>query len=176
MLNRRSFIATAGATVGAGVAVTSLPALGQSGSRPAEPPLPALGSRLALPPVQLLDGSVFRPAAAEGQVLVLYWWASWCPFCAVQSPHMEKLWQAQRGRGLRMLALSIDSRREAAQSYLQKKGYTFPAGMVTPAVARVLPKPRGLPVTLVRGRDGTVVWAESGELFPEDVEGLAKFL
>ncbi|MDO8279102.1 MAG: TlpA disulfide reductase family protein [Burkholderiaceae bacterium] len=176
MLTRRSFVASAAATVGAGAAITSLPGLAQSERKRAEPPLPTLGSRLALTPVRLLDDSVFQPAAAEGQVLVLYWWASWCPFCAVQSPHMEKLWQAQRGRGLQMLALSIDTRREAAQSYMQKKGYTFPAGMVTPAVARVLPKPRGLPVTLVRGRDGTVIWAESGEMFPEDVEGLAKFL
>jgi thiol-disulfide isomerase/thioredoxin len=107
---------------------------------------------------------------------VLYWWASWCPFCAVQSPHMEKLWQAGRGRGLQMLALSVDKNRDAAARYLQQKGYTFPAGMLAPDVAKVLPKPKGLPVTVVRGRDGRTVFAEGGEMFPEDVEGLAKFL
>jgi predicted transcriptional regulator len=43
-------------------------------------------------------------------------------------------------------------------------------------VAAVWPKPRGLPVVVVRGRDGKVVYAESGSLFPEDVQGLKKFL
>lgn len=139
-------------------------------------PLPSVGSRLALPEVTLFDGRTFKPAEANGQVLVLYWWASWCPFCAQQSPLMEKLWNSQQKRGLQMLALSIDKNREDATGYLQKKGYTFPAGLVTPEVARLLPKPRGLPVTVVRGRDGKVLQAEMGQLFPEDVEQLSRWL
>lgn len=137
---------------------------------------PQVGSPLALPDVVLLDGTSFRAAQADGQVLVVYWWASWCPFCAQQSPWMDKLWLAHKGRGLRMLGLSIDRSAEEAAAYLGKKGYTFPAGLVTPAVARVLPKPKGLPVTVVRGRDGRVLAAETGQLFPEDIEQFARFL
>ncbi len=140
-------------------------------------PLPALGSPLALPEVALLDGTVFRPAQAEGRVLVIYWWASTCPFCALQSPEMQKLWLAERGKpqGLQLLTLAIDRKREDAVAYLQKKGYTFPAGYVTPEIQRVIPKPKGLPITLVRGRDGRVLQAERGQLFPEDVELLARW-
>jgi thiol-disulfide isomerase/thioredoxin len=140
------------------------------------PALPALGSVPVLPTVSLFDGTEFSPAQAAGKVLVIYWWASWCPFCAQQSPHMEALWRAQRGRGLRMLALSIDRTPEPAIAYLQKKGYTFPAGLLTPQVAKALPKPKGLPVTVVLGRDGKVAMAEAGQLFPEDVEEIARFL
>ena len=141
-------------------------------------PLPAVGTSLVLPEVPLLDGTVFRPAQAEGRVLVIYWWASTCPFCALQSPEMQKLWDSQRvlgNRGVLLLTLSIDRKREDATAYLQKKGYTFPAGYVTPEIQRVLPKPRGLPITLVRGRDGRVLQAERGQLFPEDVELLARW-
>lgn len=141
-------------------------------------PLPSVGAPLALPDVPLLDGTVFRPAQADGRVLVIYWWASTCPFCALQSPEMQKLWDSQRIRGdkgVLLLTLSIDRKREDATAYLQKKGYTFPAGYVTPEIQRVLPKPRGLPITLVRGRDGRVLQAERGQLFPEDVELLARW-
>ena len=139
-------------------------------------PPPKPGTPLALPEAPLLDGGVFRPAQADGRVLVLYWWASWCPFCALQSPHMEALWRAQQARGLLMLGLAIDKRAEDAQAYRAKRGYTFPSAHVTPAVAAALPKPRGLPVTVVRGRDGRVLAAEAGQLFPEDVEAFARFL
>jgi hypothetical protein len=139
-------------------------------------PPPAVGSRLALPDVTLLDGSTFHASDADGHVLVLYWWASWCPFCAQQSPLMDQLWLAHKGRGLRMLGLSIDRKAEDASTYLAKKGYSFPAGLVTPAMARVLPKPRGLPVTVIRGRQGHVLAAETGQLFPEDIEQFARFL
>ena len=137
---------------------------------------PARGTPLVLPELPLLDGSRFVPADVQGRVVVLYWWASWCPFCALQSPHMEALWRAQRGRGLHLLGLSIDKDPETARAYLAKRGYTFPSAWVTPAVAAALPKPRGLPVTVVRGRDGRVALAEAGQLFPEDVQEIARFL
>jgi hypothetical protein len=89
---------------------------------------------------------------------------------------MDQFWLAHKASGLRMLGLSIDRKAEDASGYLSRKGFSFPAGLVTPAVAQVLPKPRGLPVTIVRGRDGRVLAAESGQLFPEDVEQFARFL
>lgn len=139
-------------------------------------PLPALGQPLALPELPLLVGGRFVPADAQGKVLVLYWWASWCPFCALQSPHMDQLWRAQSARGLAFLGLSIDKEPATATQYLQRRGYAFPSGWVSPAVSRVLPKPHGLPVTVVRGRDGRVLMAEAGQLFPEDVAEIARFL
>lgn len=139
-------------------------------------PLPLVGTALALPQATLFDGRVFDPGQAQGRVTLIYWWASTCPFCAQQSPEMQKLWLAHQDRGLQMLALSVDRTPQEATAYLQKKSYTFPSAWVTPAIQRVLPKPRGLPVTLVRGRDGRVVQAERGQLFPEDVEHLAHWL
>ena len=138
--------------------------------------LPDVGAPLALAPVGLFDGSRFAPAQADGQVLVLYWWASWCPFCAQQSPRIEALWQAHRAQGLSVLGLSIDRDSSAALHYIRQKKYSFPTGMFTPEVAKILPKPAGLPVTVVRGRDGRVVLAQAGEMFPEDIERIAKFL
>lgn len=187
--DRRHFLASTCALTGAAALGHAGAVLAQSpGSSPSAallspaameakaPPMPAPGTLLHLPQVALFDGTVFRPAQAEGQVLVIYWWASDCPFCALQSPEMQKLWLSQRQRGLQMLTLSIDRKREDAVSYLRKKGYTFPAGFVTPEVQRLLPKPKGLPITLVRGRDGKLLQAEKGQMFPEDVEQLAQWL
>ncbi len=169
-MNRRLLLARGSAlvsSIGAWAAALAAPEAGA---------LPALGSSLALPSVTLFDGQRFEPAQAQGKLLVIYWWASWCPFCALQSPYMQALWRAQRSRGLQMLALSIDRRAEDATNYLTQHRYTFPAALFTPEIGRLLPKPRGLPVTVVRGRDGRVVMAEAGQLFPEDVEQIAQWL
>ena len=141
--------------------------------------LPKIGSVLKLPDVKLLNGDVWQPHKQAASTLVVYWWASWCPFCAVQSPHIEALWRAQKGKGLSVLTLSIDKQESAASAYMERKGYSFPAGMVTPDVAKMLPKPKGLPVVVVlkvKGREGKVVFAEGGEMFPEDIEGLKKYI
>ncbi len=184
MKMHRRHLLTGGALLGGSLALGWHGAAGAQAAAPSSAateaqagPLPEIGTLLALPEVTLLDGSVFRPAQSEGSVLVVYWWASTCPFCALQSPEMQKLWDAERRKpqGLQFLTLSIDRKPEDARAYLQKKGYTFPAGFVTPQIQRVMPKPRGLPITLVRGRDGRLLQAEKGQLFPEDVELLARW-
>jgi peroxiredoxin len=157
-------------------ALAGASALLAAGTAPAREgaPLPAVGSAFALADLPLIDGSAFKAADARGQVVVLYWWASWCPFCALQSPHVQKLWAAQRARGLYVLGVSIDRRADDARQYQQQRGYNFPSAWQAGAV---LPKPgKSLPVTVVLGRDGRVVMAEDGQLFPEDVEQIARFL
>lgn len=158
----------------AGLCVGTAPAAASDEDRAL--PLPALGSRILLPEVALFDGTTFRPAQAQGRIVVLYWWASWCPFCAQTTPWIDKFWQAHLDRDLHVLGLSIDRKADDAIAYLARRGYRFPAGLATPEVTRVLPKPKGLPVTLVLGRDARVLAAEAGQLFPEDVAQFDRFL
>ncbi|MBC7610342.1 MAG: TlpA family protein disulfide reductase [Polaromonas sp.] len=180
LLNRRELIQT---TSQSALALLAMGGGMNAWAKDSEGPLPTVGSVLDLPDVTLLDGSIWRAADMQAnkgiKALVVYWWASWCPFCAVQSPHMETLWRAQKSNGLGMLALSIDKQESAASGYIKAKGYSFPAGMLTQQVAKMLPKPRGLPVVVVlkiSDRKGKVVFAEGGEMFPEDIEGLKKYL
>ena len=159
---------------GVSLAQTS-PGLSPAAMEATAPPLPAVGTLLHLPELVLLDGSVFKPAHARNRITLVYWWSSTCPFCALQSPEIEKLWLAQQSKGWQMLALSVDKQPADAVVYLRKKGYTFPSAWVSPDVHRAFPKPKGLPITLVVGRGGKVLQAERGQMFAEDVEQLARW-
>lgn len=172
---RRRHCLTAG--IGLAAALAGPQVLAQPVSALAEeaqaPPLPAVGSPLAVPAIEWLAGGRFEPAAAEGRPLLVYWWASTCPFCALQSPHMEQLWRQQKARGWQMLALSVDRQPREALAYLVQRGYTFPAAWASPAWRQGFPKPRGLPITLLRGAHGRVLLAERGQMFAEDVAAIA---
>ena len=102
-----------------------------------------------MPDVELLASGIWMPQKQTVSTLVVYWWASWCPFCALQSPHIGALWQTQKATGLGVLALLIDKLQSMANAYLKSKGYTFAADIVTLDVAKMLPKPKGLPGVLV---------------------------
>lgn len=137
------------------------------------PAMPRVGEVLRVPPIRLLNGQDFQH---ERQPLLLYWWSSTCPFCALQSPSMQALWQAQKSRGLRMLALSIDKKPEDAQAYLQKRGYTFPSAWASTEWRKQFPKPKGLPITLLMDSQHKVLLAEKGQMFAEDVEAIPRLL
>ena len=155
-------------------------ALSQAVSAAAEeaqaPAMPPLGSVLRVPPIALLGGGAFDPVQSRGDFLLVYWWSTTCPFCALQSPSMETFWRQHRSRGLQMLALSIDRKPELASAYLAQKGYTFPSAWASPVWRRDFPKPKGLPVTLLCGRDGRVLLAEKGQMFAEDIEAMAQLM
>ena len=65
--------------------------------------LPAIGSRLQIEALPLLNGESLNTQQLKGQWLVLYYWASWCPFCAQQTPEIQKLHERVRNKDIRSL-------------------------------------------------------------------------
>ena len=134
------------------------------------------GQAVVLPPLALLDGTVLDVSDLRGKVVVLEFWASWCPFCAKQNPLVEALYREHRARGLEVVAVSIDKNRKAAEDYLRTHRYTFKAGMVNPAYEAIFRLRKGLPQTYVIGRDGRIAQFDMGEMFDEDVKAIARYL
>jgi thiol-disulfide isomerase/thioredoxin len=123
--------------------------------------------------VPLLDGRVLRGAELAQRTVVVQIWASWCPFCARQNPHVQALHE-RHGKELLVLTFSIDRTPQAARDYLKKHGYTFAAAMGTPQLETWFGLRRALPDLFVVQR-GRIVLHEPGELFPEDIAALGRF-
>lgn len=124
--------------------------------------------------VTLIDGTVLRAAELRAQPVVVEIWATWCPFCARQNPHLQKLHESA-GAGLRVLTFAIDRDTALIRDYQRRHGYTFAAAQSSPQVERWFGRRRSLPELYVVDRGGRIVLREEGEMFPEDVAALARF-
>jgi hypothetical protein len=89
---------------------------------------------------------------------------------------MQKLWIQHSPRSLRLLGISVDTKLEVAQQHQTRAGMTFPSTWSTEGLMRIFPRPRGVPVTAVIDRRGLVVQIERGQMFPEDIASLARWL
>jgi peroxiredoxin len=125
--------------------------------------------------VRLIDGRTLKVEQLRGRAVVVQIWASWCPFCGAQNPHVQKLHDLARDRGLVVLAFSIDRTEEAARQYVAKHGYTFNVAMHSPQVDQWFGRRRALPETYVVDPGGRVVLVHHGEMFPEDIAALARY-
>ena len=134
-----------------------------------------VGSAVHWRDVPLLDGRTLKAEQLNGGAVVVQIWASWCPFCAAQNPHVQKLHETHRGHGLTVLAFSIDETEQAARDYLKKRGYTFNVAMRSADVDRWFGRNRALPETYVVDAGGKVVFVHRGEMFPEDIAALSRF-
>jgi len=134
-----------------------------------------VGSAVAWRDVPLLDGRTLKATELAGTAVVVQIWASWCPFCGAQNPHIQKLHEAYSSRGLKVLAFSIDQTEQAAKEYLAKHGYTFNVAMRSNDVDRWFGRSRTLPETYVVDAKGRVAFVHRGEMFPEDIAALSRF-
>ncbi|NBQ87592.1 MAG: TlpA family protein disulfide reductase [Betaproteobacteria bacterium] len=166
---RRQWLAAIAALPLASVAQTPAP-------RTAQAVPPVNGQTIALPPFTLISGETLAPSHFEGRTTVLYWWASWCPFCREQTPEMQKLWQRHAAQGLRFVGIAVDKQVDAARQYLVKGGYDFPCAWYGEALAAAFERPRGIPVTVVLDRSARVVMSARGQMFPEDVASISRWI
>jgi thiol-disulfide isomerase/thioredoxin len=124
--------------------------------------------------ITLLDGRKLTAAELNGSTVVVQMWASWCPFCMRQNPHIQKLHERD-GKRLLVLGLTIGKDPQVEREYLAKRGYTFAAAMSPPQADQWFGKRRTLPEVYVVAPGGRLVFKEDGEMFPEDIAALARF-
>lgn len=134
-----------------------------------------LGDRVDWSDVRLVDGRTVRAADLRGHTVVVQYWATWCPFCMKQNPHVERLHQMHGSKDVVVLTIALDKTAEAVTEYRTKRGYTFPTVMENAQTRAWFPKRKGLPVVYVVDPAGRIVFHEAGELFEEDILGLVRF-
>ena len=155
----------------AGAFIACLPTLGFS-----QIISPDMGSTIPWSQIKLFNDEVLKSNQLKGQVLVTYFWASWCPFYAQQSPEIEKLFVKHQSKGLYVLGVSVDKDLSAAKIHMQKNQYSFPSTWLDPQLKSELKKPSSVPVVTVYDKLGLMVQYEKGQMFSEDVQALSRWM
>lgn len=110
-----------------------------------------------------LAGNRVRLSDHRGHVVLLNFWATWCPPCRAEMPSMEKLYQAYRDRGLLILAISGDrTGQSTVEAFVQEVGVTFPILLDPANEVFAQYGVRGLPTSYLLDRQGRIVSAEAG--------------
>jgi thiol-disulfide isomerase/thioredoxin len=68
-----------------------------------------------------VDGSPVDLAALRGDVVLIDFWASWCPDCIRETPNLKAVYQKYRDKGLAVIGISLDKDEQAMSNYIAKK-------------------------------------------------------
>jgi thiol-disulfide isomerase/thioredoxin len=127
-------------------AVPALPAAG----------LVALATRVPAPELSLrdVDGNAVNLAALRGKVVVVNFWATWCPPCRKELPSLARLQKLFKPDQVRVLAINIGEDEETVFGYLPAPEFT----VLLDEKSRSLQtwQINGLPSTFVVDRNGRI--------------------
>jgi peroxiredoxin len=103
-----------------------------------------------------LGGKTWTLKEQRGKVVVLNFWATWCPPCRKEMPDLEKLYQQFKDQGLVILAIS-DEDAGKVKPFIAKQKVTYPILLDPGRKVNELFQIEGIPKTFVYDRNGKLV-------------------
>ena len=120
----------------------------------------------AAPPLRLpdLDAETIDIADFRGQVVLVNFWATWCPPCRREMPSLERLSQAAEGEGLVVLAVNIGEDEDTVFPFIGmvEPAPTFPLLFDKDAATPDAWGVKGLPTSFVVAPDGSLAFRAVG--------------
>ena len=108
----------------------------------------------------------------QGQVLVVNFWATWCPPCIREMPDLQKIADDYQSRDVTVVGIAIDNP-QAVREFKTQYGLRMPildGAAGGNQLAAELGNPSGaLPFTVVIDRKGRIIWTRLGLIDPEEL-------
>jgi cytochrome c biogenesis protein CcmG, thiol:disulfide interchange protein DsbE len=106
--------------------------------------------------VQELDGQTFDLGAVRGKVVIVSFWATWCPPCRAEMPVLDAFYRRYHGQGLEMIGLSADRPHDRSDVSKVMQSFSYPAAMLDDAKVNDFGTPSALPMTVVIDGQGMI--------------------
>jgi peroxiredoxin len=106
--------------------------------------------------LETLDSGKISLSDYEGSVVLVNFWATWCPPCQAEIPALEAAYQAHKGEGFVILGVNVEEGRKTVEPFVQNLQMTYPILLDENGKLVQEYRARGLPMSVVVDRDGTI--------------------
>lgn len=135
---------------------------------PASPAQPDVGIQAGnLAPdfkLPLLNGQEASLSGLRGKVVLVNFWATWCPPCVAEMPYIQQIFNDARLKkaGVEILAVDVGENQATVAKFINKYGYTFPVLLDSNSEVAQMYKIRAFPTTLLIDKNGIIVMVKVG--------------
>ena len=122
-----------------------------------------VGDKLPSFNVPSLSGETYSSKELKGKVVLINFWATWCPPCKAEFPLLQKdIYDEIKESNFRVMAISRGEEIDTVKNFIDKYKYTFPVYLDKESKVYSLFANKYIPRNFVIGKDGIVKWASTG--------------
>ena len=112
--------------------------------------------------LSLMGGGEISGEQLIGQVVMVDFWASWCPPCREEAPALGQVYREYRGRGVEFVGINLWDNAGDAEVFLQQQGHEYPNGVDDGGRIAISYGVRGIPEKFFLDPEGRIVRKFSG--------------
>ena len=117
-----------------------------------------------------VTGETVALADLRGQVVIVNFWASWCPPCREEAAYLEASWRKYQDQGVVFIGVDYLDTRPKALAYIEEFDITYPNGPdIGQKIARAY-KIQGVPETFYIDQQGQLRGVKIGPLYPPELD------
>ena len=116
------------------------------------------------------QGDAHFPDDYAGKIVIVRFWADWCPFCETEMTAIEPLYRQYRQQGVVVLALNVRQDRETAAAFIDRLGISYDVLLDQEGETARAYGVIGLPTTFFITREGHIHTKIIGESTPRVFE------
>jgi len=122
-----------------------------------------------------IRGRQFSLSDYKRKVVLLNFWATWCPPCRTEIPELIKMQRQYRAQGLRIVGITYPPEKiSEVRRLVRKLGMNYRVAVGTKATKALFTTSETLPLTVIIDQDGTVRDIVEGIMYPEEFDQKVK--
>jgi peroxiredoxin len=130
--------------------------------------LPKIGAAAIDFNCQDLEGQAWSLDKVKGKIVLLRFWADWCPYCRYEMPIIDKYYRKLKGEGFLVLAINVKQSAEVALAFIAQLDVTFPVPLDRDGKMARRYGVYAIPTNFLIDRQGIVREILIGEVFREE--------
>ena len=113
-----------------------------------------------------LNGRTVSSADFKGKAVIMFFWATWCPYCRVEIPVLAKKYNEIKGNNIELLAIDIGEKADKVAKFMSQAKAEFPVLLDTDSRVANSYNLLGIPTIILINSRGEITF--QGNDLPED--------